>query len=76
MAYCFIQWKGTDVDMDLKCNCGVTSRVTGYLAYNIKCCVCGTIYKSSHKIELTELADTPDGSIIKTINPNIKNKIK
>jgi len=71
MTRCSIQWKSTDIGMDIKCKCGAISYVTGYFAYNIKCCVCGTIYKCSNKIELTELFDTPDEPVIETINPYI-----
>ncbi len=32
----FIQWKGTDICMDVYCKCGNQSHIDGYCAYYIK----------------------------------------
>ena len=39
--FTFIQWKGTDVCLDLHCECGEHSHLDGYFAYVIKCGRCG-----------------------------------
>lgn len=38
----FIQWKGTDVCMDFRCDCGANCHFDGYFAYVVKCPHCGT----------------------------------
>jgi hypothetical protein len=40
----FIQWKGTDVCVDIYCPCGHHGHVDGYFAHNIKCGGCGSVY--------------------------------
>lgn len=36
----FIQWKGTDVCLDFRCECGGTCHFDGYFAYVIECPHC------------------------------------
>ncbi len=36
----FIQWKGTDVCMDLHCDCGNVNHYDGYFAYVVVCGNC------------------------------------
>lgn len=40
----FVQWKGTDVCMDIYCVCGVHGHFDGYFAYALKCPKCGTVF--------------------------------
>lgn len=44
-AECFIQWKGTDVCFDFRCDCGAEGHFDGYFAYTVKCPGCGTTYE-------------------------------
>lgn len=41
-ASAFIQWKGTDVCMDFRCECGASGHFDGFSAYVVKCPDCGT----------------------------------
>ncbi len=41
----FIQWKGTDVCMDLQCPCGCSSHIHGYFANSVQCPECLSVYK-------------------------------
>ena len=59
----WIQWKGTDVCMDVYCKCGKHSHIDADFAYNVKCPSCGTVYECNGHIELIEILDT------KGINP-------
>ncbi len=56
----WIQWKGTDLSMDVHCKCGCTSHVESDFVYNVKCPECGTIYFCNGNIELIEV---PDGKV-------------
>lgn len=55
-----IQWKGTDVCMDVHCKCGHLGHIDTDFAYQIKCKECGRVYFTSSIVELIELeaADT------------------
>ncbi len=61
-----IQWKGTDVMMDVHCLCGaVGGYVNGMFNYYIKCPECNRVYRVSPYVELVpavegdEYADNP-----------------
>lgn len=53
-AYGFIQWKGTDVCMDVNCSCGELSHVDGMFMYKVCCPACGRVYKCDDTIRLIE----------------------
>lgn len=36
----FIQWKGTDVCMDFRCECGFDGHVDGFFAHAVECPQC------------------------------------
>lgn len=58
--HAWIQWKGTDVCMDIHCKCGQHSHVDADFAYNVKCPKCGTVYMCNGHIELIELEKEPE----------------
>jgi len=60
----WIQWKGTDVCMDIHCKCGGMSHVDAEFAYHIKCPYCGAVYFLNGHIELIKLEIEPEGAII------------
>jgi len=53
--HCWIQWKGTDVCMDVHCNCGVIGHIDGEFAYHVKCPNCGRVYAVDGHVELIEI---------------------
>jgi len=55
----WIQWKGTDVCMDLHCQCGWDGHVDGDFIYAIECPQCHTKYAVGCNIKLIPL-DTPE----------------
>ena len=59
----WIQWKGTDVCMDVHCICGYLSHVDDEFAYNVKCPKCKRVYSCNGHIELIELEKEPDGCV-------------
>ena len=55
----FIQWKGTDVCIDIHFPCcGTFIHVDGYFMYAIKCPACGIYYKVSDSIMIVQLKST------------------
>jgi len=51
----WLQWKGTDVCMDIHCVCGCDSHVHGDFCYHVKCPKCGRIYFCNGHIEFIEV---------------------
>lgn len=51
----WIQWKGTDVCMDIHCKCGESTHIDDEFCYTIKCKTCGTVYFCNGHIELIEI---------------------
>lgn len=60
----WVQWKGTDVCMDVHCKCGHHSHVDGMFAHHVKCPNCGTYYFCNGHIELIEIEERPDYGLI------------
>jgi hypothetical protein len=50
----FIQWKGTDVCMDVYCKCGYHSHIDQDFCYRLECPKCHTVYVANPYIELIE----------------------
>ena len=59
-----IQWKGTDVCMDVYCRCGVISHVDAEFAYHVRCPGCGVVYFCNGHIELIELDVMPGKHLV------------
>lgn len=60
----WIQWKGTNVCMDIYCKCGHESHIDADFAYYFKCSKCNTVYMLNGHIEFIELEEKPDGSVV------------
>lgn len=50
----WIQFKGTDICMDVHCKCGELTHVDGSFVYFVECSSCGTVYELNGHIELIE----------------------
>lgn len=61
-GHAFIQWKGTDVCIDVTCPCGAGFHFDGYFLYAYRCPVCGHVYRLGTEVTLT-LDDNPDGVV-------------
>jgi hypothetical protein len=57
-AHGWIQWKGTNVCMDVHCKCGAHCHVDADFAYHLKCPHCGRVYTTGCNVKLIEL--TPE----------------
>ena len=53
-AHGWIQWKGTDVCIDLRCPCGAREHFDGYGLYFYRCS-CGASYALGEKVILVPL---------------------
>jgi len=53
----WIQWKGTDVCMDVYCSCGCHSHVDAEFAYYIRCPECKKVYMTNGHIELVPITE-------------------
>lgn len=60
----WIQWKGTDVCMDIYCVCGYHSHVDAEFVYHVKCPSCNRVYMCNGHIELIELEVEPDNVVV------------
>ena len=52
-----LQWKGSDIYMDVHCDCGHTSNVKGDSVYFVKCPACNTIYELNGFVQLIKRPD-------------------
>ena len=51
LGHTFIQWKGTDVCMDIGLPCGCSPHIDGDFAYFVRCC-CGNVWQLAADIPL------------------------
>jgi hypothetical protein len=61
-----LQWKGTDVCMDVYCKCGYDFHIHGYFAYSVKCPSCKTVYMCNGHIELIEVSEISEYDAVLT----------
>lgn len=55
--YGWIQWKGTDVCIDLHCSCGYHGHVDGDFFYHYECVGCGKKYTVGQNVKLIPLTE-------------------
>ena len=61
-ASIYVQWKGTDVCVDLHCACGAHGHVDGFFCYYWRCDACGATYALPDSLPLIPL--TPEETAI------------
>ncbi|BAK52839.1 hypothetical protein F373_gp027 [Bacillus phage SP-10] len=57
-----IQWKGTDVCMDVYCKCGYHGHIDEYFVYHVRCPKCKRVYACNAWVELKELSDESEAT--------------
>jgi hypothetical protein len=57
-----LQWKGSDVCMDVHCVCGELAHFDGDYTFFIQCPTCGRIYYCNSHIEFIEIEKEPKGN--------------
>lgn len=53
----WIQWKGTDVCMDIHCSCGALTHIDDDFCYVIQCPECKRVWFVNGHIELVEITE-------------------
>lgn len=53
----WIQWKGTDVCIDLHCACGTHGHFDGMFMYQVKCADCGQHYAVGSNVVLAPMTE-------------------
>lgn len=56
----WVQWKGTDVCMDVHCRCGTMGHIDASFAYFYKCLKCGVLFAVGQTVRLYPM----DSSIV------------
>lgn len=54
----WIQWKGTDVCMDVHCKCGYHGHIDGEFFYRYECAGCGQKYAVGEVVKLIPLTES------------------
>ena len=53
----FVQYKGTDLCMDLYCTCGECTHIDGMFMYRVQCESCQQWYELGTKVSLKKVDD-------------------
>jgi len=53
----WVQWKGTDVCMDVHCSCGCHFHIDAEFVYFVECPACNKVYEVNGHVELIEVVD-------------------
>lgn len=64
----FVQWKGTDICVDLHCECGYHGHFDGFFAYGLRCAECGKEWTMPHSFGL--LPGDEDELVQETFGPH------
>ena len=67
----WVQWQGTEVCMDIYCECGHHSHVDASFTFNVKCPVCNRIYFVNGHIELIEVSNLDNEMFVVADTDNI-----
>lgn len=59
-----IQWKGTEVCMDVRCACGYHSHIDGEFLYYIQCPNCGQVYRTGMSVKLHAVDAAPNDFVV------------
>lgn len=59
-ATTYIQWKGTNVCIDMTCRCGAVGHFDGGFAYFMRCPACGTVYRMGTAVKASALDPDTD----------------
>ena len=61
--HAWIQWKGTDVCMDVDCSCGAKFHIDAAFAYYVKCMGCNTVYEVGGHVKLYPMEYEPTTNV-------------
>lgn len=55
--HAWIQWKGTDVCMDVHCSCGAHSHIDADFTYFVECPACGQVFAMCANVRMIPVAE-------------------
>ena len=61
----WIQWKGTDVCMDVHCACGYMSHIDDEFVYMVRCPKCKAVYYVSPYVHLDKVESVYDEAMVR-----------
>lgn len=53
--HALIQWKGSEICMDVRCECGAFGHLDASHTYYVRCAHCGRTYKVNPHVQLVEV---------------------
>jgi hypothetical protein len=56
----WLQWKGSDVCIDVHCECGAHMHFDCDFLYHVKCSACGQVYEMDGHIQMHKLDHEPE----------------
>lgn len=56
----WIQFKGSEICMDVHCKCGELTHVDGSYIYMVECGKCGTKYAINGHVQFIEIEEVPE----------------
>ena len=59
----WIQWKGTNVCMDVYCECGEQFHIDAGFCYYVKCLQCKAVYEVGGHVKLYKLEHEPENCV-------------
>lgn len=69
--HAWIQWKGTNVCMDIRCSCGVLSHVDADFAYYVTCGACGKTWVMCATIKMLPAEKAPERSVTSHVSSDM-----
>lgn len=64
VPHAWIQWKGTQVCMDVRCACGGQGHVDADFSYYYECPTCGEVWAVGQSVKLHKLTQAEQRDII------------
>ncbi len=64
VPYAWIQWKGTDVCMDVHCECGYDGHVDGEFVYYWRCPSCKSLFALGANVRLIRLNNAQESYVL------------
>jgi hypothetical protein len=62
--HAFVQWKGTDACMDVRCECGTNGHIDGDFVYGVTCRDCGKKYEVEPFVRLLPIDDHDHEAVV------------
>jgi hypothetical protein len=69
-ASIFMQWKGTDICGDFRCECGLQVHICdASFVYHVRCGGCGSLYQMPHTLPLRKVTEEGTSGCTYDVSP-------